>query len=345
MRILIILMMLSLLIIPVSALDMDAPEPPSEAMEYLNDETESFSEGLWYLFKTALSRLSPTITEAGRVCLCLIATAILVSILNNLPGSTSAAIDLTGTVCVGLLLLRPSRSLIQIAMETISQLSQYGRLLLPVMTTAMAAQGGTVTSAGLYTGTAIFDTVLSSAIADVLVPLLNVYLCLCAVCSATSQQILMHIRNFIKWGTTWFLKILLYVFTGYLGITGVISGSADAAAVKAAKLAMSGSVPVVGSIMSDASETVLVSAAVIKNSAGGYGLLAILAICIMPFLHIGVHYLLLKGTAAICGIFGAKNTSALVKDFSAGMGLLLAMTGVVALLFLISIVCFMKGMA
>jgi len=345
MRIRILLMLLALLIVPVSAMDITAPAPPDSAMEYLDDETESFSEGLWYVFKTAIAQLSPGTAEAARTCLSLIAVAIVVSILQNLPGSTSVTLDFAGTLAVGLLLLQPSRSLIQMAVQTISQLSEYGRLLLPVMTTAVAAQGGSTTSAGLYTGTALFDAVPSTAISDVLVPLLSVYLCLCTVCNAASQELLKQIKNFIKWGITWFLKILLYVFTGYLGITGVISGSADAAAVKAAKLAMAGGVPVVGGIMSDASETVLVSAAVIKNSAGSYGLLAILAICVMPFLQIGIHYLLLKGTAAICGVFGAKQTAALVKDFSGGMGLLLAMAGTVALLFLISLVCFMKGMA
>ena len=137
---------------------------------------------------------------------------------------------------------------------------------------------------------------------------------------------------------------MLYIFTGYLSITGVITGTADAAAVKAAKLTISGAVPVVGGILSDASEAVIVGAGVMKNAVGVYGLLAVLALFITPFLQIGVQYLLLKLTAVLCGVFGVKEASALVEDFSSAMGLLLGMTGTISFLMLISTICFMKGM-
>ena len=142
---------------------------------------------------------------------------------------------------------------------------------------------------------------------------------------------------------TWILKTILYIFTGYIGITGVVSGTADAAALKAAKLTISGVVPVVGGILSDASEAILVSAGTVKNAVGLYGLLAIAAIWIGPFLKIGIHYMLLRVTGILCSIFGGKNLSDLIQDFASAMGMLLGMTGAVCLMFLISLICFMKG--
>ena len=47
---------------------------------------------------------------------------------------------------------------------------------------------------------------------------------------------------------------------GYLTASGAIAGSADAAAVKAAKMTISRAIPVVGGILSDAAETVLAGA-------------------------------------------------------------------------------------
>ena len=128
-----------------------------------------------------------------------------------------------------------------------------------------------------------------------------------------------------------------------MSITGVVSGTTDAAALKAAKMTISSVVPVVGGILSDASESVLVSAGLMKNAAGIYGILAILAVFLEPFLRIGAHYLILKLTAALCGVFGSKQMTELIGDFSSAMGLLLAMTGATCLLLLISTVCFMKG--
>ena len=60
-------------------------------------------------------------------------------------------------------------------------------------------------------------------------------------------------------------------------------------------------------------------------------------------LRIGIQYLLFKATAAICAVFGGHSAASLIEDFSTAMGLLLAMTGAVCLLLLISTVCFMKG--
>ena len=110
------------------------------------------------------------------------------------------------------------------------------------------------------------------------------------------------------------------------------------------KCFFSGIVPVVGSIISDASEAVLISAGVMKSAAGIYGLLALAAILIEPFIRIGAQYLLLKATAGLCGVFDSSEGNVLVGDFSGAMGVLLATTGTVSLILLISTVCFMKGL-
>lgn len=70
---------------------------------------------------------------------------------------------------------------------------------------------------------------------------------------------------------------------GYLTASGAIAGSADAAAVKAAKMTISRAIPVVGGILSDAAETVLAGAGVLRGTVGVVGMLVVLAICLTPF--------------------------------------------------------------
>jgi stage III sporulation protein AE len=316
---------------------------PSDVQELMPQKPESFGQGLWYMLQEAANLIEPALVDAALVCSGLIAVSTLVSLLSSMPGSTKNVVELSGTICVGLLLLKSSNSLIHLGTQTVARLSDYGKLLLPVLAAALAAQGGTTTSAAIYAGTAIFDAILGSAISKLLCPMIYIYICLSVANSALGSDPLGKIRDLMKWIMTWGLKIILYFFTGYIGITGVVSGSADAAAIKAAKLTISGMVPVVGGILSDASEAVLVGAGVVKNGAGIYGMMAVLAIVIGPFLRIGIQYLLLKATAAVCGLFGTKSITALVQDFTTAMGLLLAMTGSSCLLLLISAVCFMKG--
>ena len=140
----------------------------------------------------------------------------------------------------------------------------------------------------------------------------------------------------------WLLKILLYAFTGYMTISGAVSGATDAMAMKATKVTISGIVPVVGGILADASEAVLVGVSVMKNAAGIYGILAVLAVAVGPFIQLGAQYLMLKMTASLCSSFGCKSLCGLIDDAAAAMGLILAMTAAVGLMLLISTVCFMK---
>lgn len=342
-RIILFSAVLFLLALPVDALEIQAPEAPESAQEYLPSESRSFGEDLWYIIKTAFSELNPSIREAAGVCLSLVAVSLLVSLADGFTGKAGGVSELIAALAMGTLLIQPVNTLIDLGTQTILEISQYGKLLLPVMSAALAAQGGVTASGALYMGTAFFNTFLSSLISNLIVPMLYIYLCLAVANGAVGDKVLKELRDFAKWAMTWMLKIVLYIFTGYMGITGVVSGTADASAVKAAKLAISGSVPVVGNILSDASEAVLVSAGAMKNAAGIYGILAVLAICVGPFLRIAVQYLLVKITAAVCSVFGIKRSSELIGDFSAAMGLILAMTGTVCLLQLISTVCFMRG--
>lgn len=342
------IMLLALLLVlslapSASATDLTAPAVPESGRELMPESTDSFAQGVLEILKSAIGTLRPDIAEAARICIRVVAAVLTLSLLQNLPGSVKSATDLAGAVTIACFLLAGTNSMLHLGAQTVTQLSEYGKLLLPVMTAALAAQGGVSTSAAIHTGTAIFNTVLTSLISTLLIPMVRVYLALAAAGSAVGEESLKQLQGLVKWSATWSLKILLYVFTGYLSITGVVSGTTDAAALKVTKLTISGMVPVVGGILSDASEAVLVSAGVVKNAAGIYGILALLAVCLGPFLRIGTHYLMLKLTGGICSVFAPKHLTALIQDFSTAMGMLLAMTGSECLLLLVSTVCFLRG--
>lgn len=252
------------------------------------------------------------------------------------------AVSAVGALGICAACLGRMQSMISLASETVTRLSDYSACLLPVMASAMAMSGGTVSAGTLYAGTALFSGLLSRLIARLLLPGVSVYLVVAAAEAALADSLLSELREFVGWLISKSLRVVLFVFTGYLTVTGVISGSADAAAVRATKAAVSGMVPVVGSILSDASETLLASASALKSSMGVFGMLAVLAICLTPFLKIGAQYLLLKGTAAVSGTIGMPQQVKLVKHAATAMGYLLAMTGACALMLLISVVCFLK---
>lgn len=342
-KLMLVIILLALLAVPVSAKDYTLPSEPDSAAELLPAERNSFGQDLWYVISSAFAVLQPQLLESGKVALSVIGATMLISVLKSREGAGKETVGLVGVVAIACLLLQPAGAQIAAATETVSQLSEYGKLLLPVMTAALAAQGGAVTSAALYTATITFDAVLSVLISVILVPMVYIYLVLAVVHGAIGDDMMKRLRDLMKSIMTWTLKIILYVFTAYIGITGVVSGAADQSAVKAAKLTISGMVPVVGSILSDASEAVLVGASVVKNTAGISGTLVVIAIAIVPFLQIGLQYLGLKLTAAVCALFTDQRITGLIEDFSGAMGFLLGMTGAMCLMLLISLVCFLRG--
>ena len=342
MKRLLIILLLPILIIPVSALDLSAPTAPSSVQSLMPDKTESFSAGFWFILREALESLEPELAEAGRTCVILICCAMLLGLFREMVGMNEQILKLLSAVLIGTLLFGAANSLIRLADNTISQISNYGKLLLPAMTTALAAQGGTSTSVVLSTGTSLFSAVLTAGISRILVPVVYIYLALSVARSALDLPVLRKLPDMVKRMCTWCLTSAISIFTGYMAITGAVAGSADAAAMKVTRAAISGMIPVVGGILSEASEAVLVGAVMVKNAAGVYGMLAIIAIFIGPFLKIGVQYLLLKVTGAVCGVFGGNEVT-LVQDFSGALGLLLGMTGACTLLYMISMICFLKG--
>lgn len=342
-RFAVIVLLALIFVTPAHASEISPPAPPDEAQIYMPDEPQTFGEGLMYVLSVAIAKIQPEFVESAGICASVIGAALMCALLIQFEGQSKKAVELASIVIISILLIRPTHALIGLGRETIVSLSNYGKLLIPILTAALASQGAVTTSSALYAGTSLFGSVLNSLISNLIVPMLYIYLCMSITNHAINDQVLKQFRDFVKWLMTWSLKIVIYIFTGYMTITGVVSGTADATAIKATKLAISSMIPVVGGLLSDASETILVSTGLIKNSVGVYGLLAIISVVIGPFIKIATQYLLLKLTVAVTGVFASKRMNGLLNDISGAMGMVLAMIGVQSLLLIISTVCFIRG--
>ena len=329
--------------IPASASEIQAPEVPESAMDIMPENTDSFGNALVELLRKGILLIQPELDGALRTCSGILICALLYSILPILSEKLTEPMAMAWSVALGTVMLQRTGTMIGYAADALRQICDYGKLLCPVLTTALAAQGGLTTSAALYTGTIAFITLLSILVSRLLIPLVYLFLLFSVAGSAIGEGFFRNLADGVKHLLTWLLKTLLIVFTTYMSVTGVVSGTTDAAALKTAKVTLSSVVPVVGGILSDASESVLVSMGILKNAAGIYGILAVLALFMGPFVKVGVQYLLLKGSAALCSLFGDKRISSLIGDFSTAMGLLVAMVAAGCVLILISTVCYLKG--
>lgn len=327
---------------PVSAQELTPPAAPESAEALMPQEDADFGAGFMAMLQKVLPSAFTEMKQAFKTGFSVFCCVLLVSVLQS-AGCSAKTAEIVGAVCIASLMLQNSRALIGLAVETVTEISEYSKLFLPVIAAASSAQGGVTSATALCIGTSVFTAFLTNVLRSIMVPAVYFFLAAAIANCAVGEQALKSIRDQLKKLSAWFLKTVLTIFLTYMSITGAVTGTADKTAVKAAKAAISTVVPVIGKNLADASEALLLSAGLVKNSIGLYGIFVFLAIFLSPFVRIGAHYLVMKGTAALCTIVGSKQLTELTEDFCAAMGLLLGMTGTMCALSVIAAVCFLKG--
>lgn len=320
---------------------------PEEAEVLMPEISPSEQGDLWESIKTvffnAIGNTGQSLKSGLRLCAVLLGITTLCAIVElSAVGKYAGVITVAGALGICAAIVGTMQTMVSLAVGTVQDISAYSACFMPVMASVAAMSGCVTASTALYAGTVLFVELLLQLISKLLVPAVFLYLAISTAEAALSSDMLSELREFIGWLISKSLRILLYLFLAYMSATSVISGAADAAALKATKAAVSGMIPVVGGIISDASETLLASASILKSSIGIFGMVAVVATCLLPFLRVGIQYLLLKVTAAISGTVGLQSHIKLLKHCADAMGYLLAMCGTSALLLLISSVCFMK---
>lgn len=234
-------------------------------------------------------------------------------------------------------------SLLTLGRETIASLDSFGQMLIPVLTTVSTAAGNPTGAAVRQTATLFCSDLLLYLIDRVLVP--GVYLCLAAAVAAhvVENPGLSAAASLLRWAVRGLLVAVLTVYTTVLSFLTVSAGGTDALTAQLTKTAISTLVPVVGGILSETSETLLAGAALVRSAVGVFGVLAVLGLCLIPFLRLGVQYLVYKAVAVLASVLGDSGLGGLLGEISSAFGLMLGMTGSAALVLLIALFAAMSA--
>ena len=349
MRKVLLIFLLLALVVPARAVEV--PEElkralPHEAQVLLEQEgyadTSSLTEGIGSILSKLAGQAGDILRDRTRGAAAILLVVVLCGAVEGFYRGTGSGKVLPFLPMVGALSITAAAAgsldqLIGLGSSTIDNLATFSKALLPTLAAAAAA-GGAVTSASVHQVTTVwFSDLLLHLIDGLLLPMVYLYIGALTASACLPENRLGAIAETLKKVIVWTLSTALLVFTLYLSIVRVISGSADAAAVKMTKAAISGAVPVVGGIIAEVSETVLAGAGLLKNTVGIFGTLGILAACALPFLQLGIQYLLYKLTAFLAAAVGPPGLCKLIDGLGGAFGLVLGMTGSCALLLLISV--------
>ena len=326
------------------ALDLDALQ--DAAGGYLPDGALeagiSLDEGLQTILDTGSGQISGVVRKAMRSGVLLLTVVLLCGLAEGLYGGmgvsqTTDVVAIVGALAITAVAVADANSLIGMGREALEQMETFSKILLPTITAAAAArlsQWGSGPPTGHHALFRHADYPHQPPAAA----LVYTYIAACVAYAAVGKRGAQAHRRHPEVGGDQCTNRGPAGFVGYLTVSGVIAGSTDAVTVKAAKFTMSSLVPVVGGILSDAAETVLAGAGILKNAVGVFGMLAVLCMCVAPFLQLGIHYLTYKVTSALSATVSSGRVAGLIDQIGGAFGLVLGMTGASALLLLISMV-------
>lgn len=311
------------------------------AEEYGASEGGDLEEGMENLFLDISRSLRVYMRSSVKTGVEILAVVLVCTLAEciDTKKSTELAVRMAGALGVTVISVSSVDTMIGLGRETVGKMSAFSELLLPVMAALTAACGNAGSAAARQGITVLFIQILMQLFEGILIPLLYAYLAACCAYAAVGNEGLKKMSGLLKGTITAMLTAVLLIFVTYLTVSGAIAGGADAAAVKATKMAISRAIPVVGGILADTAESVLAGAGILKSSVGVGGLVAVIAICIGPFLQISFHYISYKVIAALTAAVAPGRLSGLLDQVGSAFGLILGMTGACALLLLFSTVC------
>lgn len=324
-------------------------ELPEEALEIGGelrvDGSYDAAGALERLWSAILSGLTENLRSAGRRMIGVFALIMLCAMSGTLiqDQKQGELVQIAGCASISLLLADGMSSLIGRSLSVLNDLANYGRVILPTVYTAAAATGAVASSSAKYAAACLALDLIMSAAQRLILPIICAVLAM-SVCASLFENPLL--RSAIRLGkklSVLLLSVLTLGFTGFLSITGLVSGSADALTVKAAKSMMSTLIPVVGRMLSDAADSVLTAAALVRNSVGAFGMIAVCAICAGPFVSLAVNRLLLGVTATAAEMTSGERIARLLNDLAGVMSMLLGLLACFGLMLFFCIVAALRS--
>lgn len=304
------------------------------------DATFDLSRALHELGGKAVTILRTSVKKAvrsGGVLLLIVLFTELAAVMGETAEVGQRPAEIIGVTAVLAVSVTDVSSLMGLGRAAVEQIDGFSTLLIPVVTACSAASGSVSGSAARQVACVFFSDVLVGLIDRVLIPFVYLYTAACGASAAVDNHGLSELARLLKWGITTTLTTLLLAYTGYLSLTSAAAAGADAVTIRLTRTVISSMVPVVGGILSGATETVLSGVTVVRNLVGTFGVVAVLGFCVTPFLRLSVQYLVYRFAAVLAAVMSKGKVPKLIDDIAGAFALVLGMTGTAALLVMIAI--------
>ncbi len=317
------------------------PEEAAEALEAIGIDGISAEALSGISFGDALRLIAESIKEKIRApflaVISVCAAGILCSVINNFgSGEMKTVYSAVCTLAAAAAVIIPVKNVISAASKVINECSEFMLGFIPIYSSVIAASGGVSSAAGYRTLMLGASTVVARISGNIIVPLMCIYLALCAA-GTISPIGIDNISRSVKSFAVWVMSASAALFSGIMGIGSIVSSSADGAGAKAIKFVVGSAVPVVGGTVSDALSAAKSCLIMTRNVLGAYAIVAAAVIFIPPVVSAFAWKICLSIGSAVSDMFDNKSLSSLLSASSAVMGIMLAMVLLTAIMFIFSV--------
>ncbi len=224
----------------------------------------------------------------------------------------------------------------------VQNLTSFANTLIPLMITLMITTGNIVSSGMLEPILLLIITFISNFMTNILIPIVLVSTALGIISKISDQAQVGRLSKFLNSSMVWILGTVLTLFVSFTSLQGGLTSSIDGVTAKAAKTAISSVVPVVGSILGDAVNTIMGCSNIIKNAVGVVGIIVIIAICIKPILQLAILSITYYLGSALCEPVADEKVIGIMEQMGGTFKIFLAVMCAMTVLLIIGIAIVMK---
>lgn len=233
-------------------------------------------------------------------------------------------------------------SIIQMVRDTCINLVAFMNMLVPLLISLMLYTGN-IQAGGVLEPIILFMiNFVGNMIQGVILPLVIISASIVVVSKLSDEIQISKIAKFLQSGIVWFLGIILTIFVGVVSLEGTLANNVDSVTAKATKTVVSTSIPIVGKILGDATETVLGCGIILKNAVGLVGILIILGLCIVPILKMATLSIMYKLLASVCQPIADKKIVSLIEQIGDIFKIFLAILAAISVMLIIGTALVMK---
>ena len=295
------------------------------------------------IFKLLGDNVKNALITVGSVMIIVVIHSILKAISENLGNENVSKIAyFIEYILIITLIMTNFSSIITEMKNAVQSLTGFANSLIPLMITLMITTGNVVSSGMLQPILLLLVTFISNFMTNILIPIALVATALGIISKISDQAQVGKLSKFLNSSMVWILGTVLTLFVSVTSLEGGLTSSIDGVTAKAAKTAISSVVPVVGSILGDAVNTIMGCSNIIKNAVGVVGIIVIIAICIRPIVQLAALTITYYLGAALCEPIADDKIVGIMEQMGGTFKIFLAVLFALTVLLIIGIAIVMK---